>query len=112
MKRFPIILAAEFNKARKRALAILVGVALFVTAADVALMAAYRSHVTAHRVPKADALRLLHVDAASASAADHPFPVEATGSPQVLRGWIDFPLRWFRFTLPFGAEASSRTNLH
>jgi hypothetical protein len=110
MRRFPTILAAGFKKAWKRPVILLVCVVLLVTAADLALMAAHRSHQTAHRVPLADALRPFHLDAAGASAADHPFTTGATGSPQVT-GWGLFPLRWSTFTLPFGAEDGGRMNL-
>ena len=111
MKRFPTILAAWLIKARKHPVALLACVALVVGAADLALMAAHRSHKTAYRAPLADALRPFHLDDASASAADHHFPAEATGSVHVVRGWIDFPWRWFHFTLPFSGEEGGSTNL-
>jgi hypothetical protein len=110
MKRFPTILATGLNKARKRPVALLVCVALLVTVADLALMAAHRFHKTAHRASLADAVRPLHLEAASASAADHPLPAETTGSVPLV-GWIDFPLRWPRFALPFGTEEGDRTDL-
>jgi hypothetical protein len=110
MKRFPTILATWLNKARKRPVALLACVALLVGAADLALMAAHRFHQTAHAPRLGEAIQLFHLDGASASAADHPFSAEATRSSQPV-GWIDFPLRWFRFTLPFGPQESGRTDL-
>ena len=110
MRRFPTILTAGLEKAWKRPVALLACVALLITAADLAMMAAHRSHQTAHRVSLVDAIRPSHLDAARASAADHPFSTGATGSPQVT-GWGLFPLRWSTLTLPFGAEDGGRTNL-
>ena len=110
MRQFPTILAAGLKKAWKRPVALLVCVALLVTAADLEMMAADRSHQTAYRVSLADALRPFHLNAAGASAADHPFSTGATGSPQVT-GWGLFPLRWSTLTLPFGSEDDGRMNL-
>jgi hypothetical protein len=111
MKRFPKILAAGLEKARKRPLAFLVCVGLLVAAADVALVGADRIRQTANRTRLADNVRLLHLHAASTSAADYPFPAAASSSPQMMSGWIDFPLRWFRFTLPNGDEEGGPTDL-
>ena len=103
MKRFPKILAAGLNKAWKRPVALLVCVALLVTAADLALMAALRCRETAHRASSADALRPFHLDAANASAADRPFSTGATGSLQAAGYPWNLPLpRWSSFTLPYG----------
>jgi len=110
MRRFPTILTAGLEKAWKRPVALLACVALLITAADLAMMAAHRSHQTVHRVSLADVPRSFHRGAAGASAADHPFSTGATGSPQVT-GWGLFPLRWSTLTLPFGAEDGGRTNL-
>ena len=110
MKRFPTILAVGLDKARKHPVALLVCVALLVTVADLALMAAHRFYKTAHRASMADAVRPLYLDAASASAADHPLQAEATGSVPLV-GWIDFPLRWPRFALSFGTEEGRNTDL-
>jgi hypothetical protein len=109
MKQFPTFLTAGLNKARKRPLALLVCVALLVTAADLALMAVHRLSKTANRARLADAVRPFHFDAASASAADHTTPAGATGIRQT-GGWGLFPLRWSSFTLPYGAEEGRVTD--
>jgi hypothetical protein len=110
MKRFSMILVAGLNKARKRPVALLVCAALLVAAADLALMAAHRFRQPAYRASRHDAARPLHLDAPSASAADYPLQAEPTGSLPMI-GWIDFPLRWPRFALPFGTEEGGRTDL-
>jgi len=110
MRRFPTILAAGLKKAWKRPVALLVCVVLLVTAVDMALMAAHRSHQTACQVSLADTLHPFHPDAVGVSAADQPISTGATASPQVT-GWGLFPLRWSTFTLPFGTEDGGRTNL-
>jgi hypothetical protein len=86
-------------------------VALLVTAADLALMAALRCRETAHRASSADALRPFRLDAANASAADRPFSAGATGSlpaPEIY--WYTFPWRWSSFTLPYGGEEGGPTD--
>jgi hypothetical protein len=122
MKRFPKILAAGLNKVLKHPLALLVGVALLVAAADVALVSAYQIRQEVNGGPRADALRPLHLDAASASAADHPITAEATSSLPPGMDWKDccwrpggswtpFWLRWSSLTLPYGAEEGSPTDV-
>jgi hypothetical protein len=111
MKRFPTTLAAGLNKGRKHRLALLVCVAVLVSAADLALVAAHRSREMAHRAQLVDALRPFHLNAAnaaSASAADHLFPAEATDSPQVV-GWRPWLPGWLSYTLPHGAEEGDPT---
>jgi hypothetical protein len=110
MKQFPTILAVGHNKARKRPLALLVGVAVLVSAVDLALVAVQQYRELAHRASVADAPRPMHLDAANASAADHSFAAEKTAIPPTA-GWIDFPLRWFHFTMPYGDEKGGPSNL-
>jgi hypothetical protein len=110
MRRLSTILTTGLNKAWKSPLALLVSVAVVVTGADLALVATHRYREAAHRTQLADALRPFHVDASGASAADHPFPPEATGSPQV-SGWDEILPGWPSYFLPFGAEKGTPTDL-
>jgi hypothetical protein len=103
MKQIPSILATGFNKARKRRLALLFGVAVLVGAADLALVAVQHYRETASRDTMADFPSPQRLDVASASAADPTLPAEAAAIPPAA-GWIDLPLRWFHFSMPYGDE--------
>ena len=110
MRCLSTILTTGLNKTRRSPLALWVSTAVLVAGADLALVATHRYREAAHRIRLADGLSPFHLNASGASAADHPFPPETTGSPQV-SGWDEILPGWPSYFLPFGTEKGTPTDL-